>query len=149
VKDVVCAFVVRRSGEVLLGLRAKHKRSYPGYWDIFGGHVEPGEDFDAALIRELREELAIDVTEFTAIGSMIEAKPEVHGAARYHFYLVEQWSGEPSNACDEHERIGWFTPQEAVALEALTDGVRGLIAGAIRPEAAPWPASLPAGCRPG
>jgi 8-oxo-dGTP diphosphatase len=148
-KDVVCAFVVNPSGEVLLGLRARHKRAYPGYWDLFGGHVEAGEGLDDALVRELREELAIDVTGFTAIGSLPERQPEIHGAARYHFYLVESWRGEPSNACDEHERIDWFTPQNAVALDALTDGVRELIAAAITPEAAPWPSGLPSGCRRG
>ncbi|MCC6547105.1 NUDIX domain-containing protein [Candidatus Sumerlaeota bacterium] len=53
--------VVRnRAGQVLLQLRSHRKDSHPGWWDIsVGGHVDVDEDYDAAAVRELREELGI------------------------------------------------------------------------------------------
>jgi len=41
---------------------------YPGYWGFFGGHIEPGESPEAALRRELQEEIAYVPTTLTAFG---------------------------------------------------------------------------------
>lgn len=61
------------------------------------------------------------MTHFTAIGSLFERRPEIHGASRYHFYLVQGWRGEPSNGYDEHVRVDWFSPEKALVLDKLTD----------------------------
>jgi 8-oxo-dGTP diphosphatase len=66
---VVAAAIVR-DGRVLAARRGPGM-SLPGMWEFPGGKVEPGEDDAAALVRELREELAIDVQvlEFLAVAS--------------------------------------------------------------------------------
>jgi 8-oxo-dGTP diphosphatase len=96
--------------------------------NVFGGHVEAGEILSEALSRELREELGIDVGSCREIGSVIETDPERNGRNIYHFYVVADWSGEPSNASDEHVDIGWFTPAEALALEPIVSDSRAAIA---------------------
>ncbi len=50
-----------RGDRVLLVRRAKSASYLPGWWDIPGGHVEPGEDLVAALRREVREETGLRV----------------------------------------------------------------------------------------
>ena len=51
-----------RHGTLLLGKRSPQRTLAPNVWDVFGGHVEPGESAKAALARELDEELGIQAT---------------------------------------------------------------------------------------
>jgi 8-oxo-dGTP diphosphatase len=52
-------------GEILLYLRDnKPGIPFPDYWDLIGGHVEEGETPEEALVREVKEELDIDLKEF-------------------------------------------------------------------------------------
>ncbi|HRK17251.1 MAG TPA: NUDIX domain-containing protein, partial [Prosthecobacter sp.] len=53
--EVVCA-VLRRGGRLLVARRPAGKR-LAGCWEFPGGKIEPGETAEAALLRELREEL--------------------------------------------------------------------------------------------
>jgi isopentenyl-diphosphate delta-isomerase type 1 len=57
---VVHILVFNRAGDVLLQKRSLEKDIQPGKWDTsVGGHLDPGEDYDAAARRELFEELGI------------------------------------------------------------------------------------------
>lgn len=57
---VVHVLVFNKAGELLLQKRSKNKDVAPGKWDTsVGGHVNPGEDIEAAARRELGEELGI------------------------------------------------------------------------------------------
>jgi len=56
---------VNTRNEVLLFLRdAKPSIPYPGMWDVPGGHVEPGETPRDCIVREMREELGVDLEGF-------------------------------------------------------------------------------------
>jgi 8-oxo-dGTP pyrophosphatase MutT (NUDIX family) len=60
--DAVAALLLDDEGRYILQLRdAKDEIFYPGHWGCFGGGVEAGEEPDAALARELREELGFEV----------------------------------------------------------------------------------------
>ena len=62
--NAVAALIVQPDGDLLLQLRdVKREIFYPGHWGLFGGGVELGEDDQAALKRELMEELGLRVTE--------------------------------------------------------------------------------------
>jgi 8-oxo-dGTP pyrophosphatase MutT (NUDIX family) len=70
--DAVVGLIVCDDGRYLMQLRSqKPGIFYPGHWGLFGGAVDPGETADAALSRELWEELGIEIahaeyfTEFT------------------------------------------------------------------------------------
>ena len=58
--DVAAAVITRPDGSFLLGQRAPGT-FYPGYWEFPGGKVEPGETPRDALVRELNEELGLEV----------------------------------------------------------------------------------------
>ena len=99
------AGAVISDGRVLLVRRSPASRINPDVWDLFGGHVNPGEHPDDALRREASEELGIEVHGLVLLGSVyIEAGPVV-----VHVYEVSSWSGKPVNAApEEHVEVRWF-----------------------------------------
>ena len=110
------AFLVR-SGRLLLERRPPGARVYPGCWDTPGGHVEPGETPEAALVRELEEELGI-VPERFVLGAVQDDVEEGTGLFYRHFvYLVRSWKGTPRSR--EGREIRWFPLGEAARLSAL------------------------------
>ena len=104
------AGLVVRDGRVLLGLRASDSITYPGVWDVFGGHLEAGETAEQALRRELREELDIELTRFHLIGRFAEPVPAKNEDCSYHFFKVTAWRGPGPRLCgSEHSEIRWCT----------------------------------------
>ena len=57
----VVAAIIERDGKILICQR-KAGGAHPLKWEFPGGKVEPGEDFETALVRELHEELTISAT---------------------------------------------------------------------------------------
>jgi len=101
---VVAAALVDVDGRVLIAERPPG-RSMAGLWEFPGGKVGPGESPEAALVRELKEELSIDVCE-TCIAPFTFAS---HAYETFHLlmplYLCRRWEGELSPK--EGQRIKW------------------------------------------
>jgi 8-oxo-dGTP diphosphatase len=131
VRTAACA-VILRDGRFLLGHRSAARSYYPDAWDLFGGHVENGEDPERALARELFEELGILVLEPEKFALVQEPNPSVHGAGEFHVFLVTHWRGEPVPQGDEHDAIAWFTLGEASAVKLADAGILGLLERAAR-----------------
>ena len=89
--DVAVGVLVNLRGEFLLTSRPEGK-VYAGYWEFPGGKLEAGETVEAALRRELVEELGIE------IGAVQPWKVEIvdyeHARVRLHFCKVFDWAGE-------------------------------------------------------
>jgi len=65
-KKIAAIILENDRKELLLYLRDnKPGIPFPGYWDLIGGHVEDGETPEEALIREVKEELNIDLSDYT------------------------------------------------------------------------------------
>jgi 8-oxo-dGTP diphosphatase len=89
--EVAAAVIFRADGQFLLGQRGPGT-FYPGYWEFPGGKVEAGETPRAALVRELREELGIEV--LAASPWIVREHVYEHAHVRLHFFRVTRWSGE-------------------------------------------------------
>jgi len=64
--EVATALLFDSEGQLLIYLRDdKPDIPYPNHWDLFGGHVEKGETPEIALVREVQEELGIELTGYT------------------------------------------------------------------------------------
>jgi 8-oxo-dGTP pyrophosphatase MutT (NUDIX family) len=122
IAKTVGAMFINSDGAVLLGLRSPTKRTWPGYWDIIGGHVEDGESLDDALVRESQEEIGVVPRRFKLVATFKERQPETHGDALHHVYAVTSWQGgNPTNVCDEHTELKWFSISEMLLLKNIAD----------------------------
>ncbi len=104
ITDVAVGVLRRGLEEFLLTSRPPGK-VYPGHWEFPGGKFEPGEDADAALRRELHEELGITVGDTTPW--RVDEMRYPHGTVRLHFLVVREWQGEFH--CREGQRMAWQT----------------------------------------
>jgi mutator protein MutT len=106
----VVAAVISREGRYLACRRPAHKR-HGGLWEFPGGKLEPGESFFDAARRELREELAVEVTAvLPALLSVADA-----GSAFIIDFVPTEIIGDPT--CVEHSELRWVTPAELDELD--------------------------------
>jgi 8-oxo-dGTP diphosphatase len=105
ITEVAAAVIERPDGSFLLGQRAPDT-FYPGYWEFPGGKVEPGETPREALIRELREELEIEVRHATPW--IVREHVYEHAHVRLHFFRVNEWRGELRDHV--HSALEWQWP---------------------------------------
>ncbi|HEX8963434.1 MAG TPA: Nudix family hydrolase [Rhodocyclaceae bacterium] len=109
ITEVAAAVILRPDGAFLLGQRAADT-FYPGYWEFPGGKVEAGETPRDALVRELHEELEIEVLEATPW--IMREHIYEHAHVRLHFFRVTAWRGELKDHV--HAALSW---QRADALD--------------------------------
>ncbi len=103
---VVCA-VIERDGRVLLARRPAHKR--PALkWEFPGGKVDAGETAEAALRREIREELGCAIAIAGALPRVVHADGHVTIELIPFVCRLEPGSAEP--AALEHREIRWVAP---------------------------------------
>jgi 8-oxo-dGTP diphosphatase len=107
VVNVACAVITRPDGSFLLGQRAADT-VYAGYWEFPGGKVEPGETPRVALVRELREELGIEVTR--AHPWIVREFTYTHAAVRLHLFRVLGWQGKIHDHI--HAQLAWQQAQQ-------------------------------------
>ena len=91
VVEVAAAVLQRPDNSFLLAQRPPDK-IWAGYWEFPGGKIEPGEIPCHALVRELREELGIEVQ--TAYPWVTRVYTYPHATVRLNFFRVTAWSGE-------------------------------------------------------
>jgi len=104
---VVAVALVDADGRVLLAQRPEGK-SMAGLWEFPGGKVHEGETPEAALIRELHEELGIDVKE-SCLAPLTFAS---HTYETFHLlmplYVCRRWEGNVHGA--EGQQLAWVRP---------------------------------------
>jgi 8-oxo-dGTP diphosphatase len=104
---VVAVALIDVDGRVLLAQRPEGK-PMAGLWEFPGGKVQPAETPEAALIRELDEELGIDVAA-TCLAPFTFAS---HAYADFHLlmplYVCRKWQGEVTPR--EAQRVTWVRP---------------------------------------
>lgn len=99
---VVVAAALLRDGH-LLAARRTAPPELAGRWELPGGKVEPGEDPVAALVRECREELGVEVELIGQVGGDWPLRPGMVLRA----YAAVVRSGEPAPLQD-HDELRWL-----------------------------------------
>lgn len=117
----VVTAIMRKGDKVLVGQRPPG-HSLAGQWEFPGGKIERNESPEQALVRELKEELAIDAD----IGALKLASSHTYGdtGIMILFYEVLFWKGEAKAV--HHVEIKWVLPEELKTL-AIPDANKRII----------------------
>lgn len=99
---VVAGIIVDDEGRILIARRPDHVHQ-GGLWEFPGGKCEPGEAPEAALARELGEELGITISRFSPFRCI--AHDYADKQVLLDFWWVDGFSGEPSGA--EGQQVRW------------------------------------------
>lgn len=89
--------------------------AYKDYWEFPGGKVEPGETYEEALVREIREELDAEIRVGELFGTVDYDYPEFHVTMRcYLCTLISE-----DLVLKEHEAAKWLTPENIDSVDWL------------------------------
>ncbi len=119
--------IVHSEGKILLVKRAKEPNR--GVWIIPGGLVELGEGLEKAVVREVKEELGIDVSVESLLGVASEMVVDENSNIKYHYVLIDFVVAPVQNEIvlnDESEAYGWFSPETVLSIKT-TDNTKNMI----------------------
>ena len=104
--EVVAALI--RSGNSFLICRRPAHKTRGLLWEFVGGKTEEGETKEAALIRECREELAVEITVGDLYMDVVHTYPDM----KVHLSLFNAAIAKGTPKLLEHCEIKWITPGE-------------------------------------
>ncbi|PKM12705.1 MAG: DNA mismatch repair protein MutT [Gammaproteobacteria bacterium HGW-Gammaproteobacteria-3] len=109
VLPVAVGVIKNPAGEVLIGLR--HRSAHQGgLWEFPGGKIEPGETVEQALARELKEELAIDMTAGEPLMTLHHDYGDL--CVRLIVWTVDRYIGLPESC--EGQPLKWVKPSDLI-----------------------------------
>jgi 8-oxo-dGTP diphosphatase len=111
---VVAAALYDQAGRILIAQRPAGKHM-AGRWEFPGGKVARGEDEGAALTRELREELGIEVTSAAPCMRLVHSYPDRD--VELSLWVVAQYRGEPRPL--DAQDLKWVAPAQLPAEDIL------------------------------
>ncbi len=115
----VNAAIRNSAGKYLLTRRSKLVRE-PGVWCFPGGHLDPGETWYAACVREVAEEVGLKVENGKLVGiysdPALNVVPHSRAPGGWGQFVAAlflfEWAGDPVRFNEEVDAIGWFSPTE-------------------------------------
>ena len=106
-KIVVSIALINNENEILLSKRPE-KKHLSGFWEFPGGKVEEGETPEKALIREVKEELNIDINNKCIAPLSFSEFDYNNFQLLLLLYICRRWDGEPMSM--ENNRLEWVKP---------------------------------------
>ena len=111
----VHVLVFNARGEIFLQKRSLKKDRHPGVWDSStSGHVDSGEDYDATAVREVREEIGLNLSRTPQRLFKINACAETEGEFVWVYRCASEGPFELN--AEEIERGDWFAPEKVTRL---------------------------------
>ncbi len=106
-KIVVSIALINNENEILLSKRPK-KKHLSGFWEFPGGKVEEGETPEKALIREVKEELNIDINNKCIAPLSFSEFDYNNFQLLLLLYICRRWDGVPISM--ENNKLEWVKP---------------------------------------
>lgn len=127
---VVAGVITDVRGRILLSRRTEG-RDLAGLWEFPGGKVESGETPEAALARELHEELGIDID--VGAGAALIAVPQAYPGKRLRLDVrhVAAWRGTPKG--HEGQALAWVAPDKLIRY-AMPPADRPVVGALLQPD---------------
>ena len=99
--------LINDNNEVLISLR--HNRGeYDGYWEYPGGKVEKSETLEMALIREIKEEISLEISKNCIAPLTFAVDQNEIGQTILFLYICRKWEGSITSLVDQ--RLEWVRP---------------------------------------
>lgn len=130
---VAAAVIERADRRLLIGQRRRSDTS-PLKWEFPGGKIQDGETAEAALARELREELGATLNKCVQIARVVHTYAETPEEIEIQFFAAE--IAEDEVTPNAFEQVHWVLPKELAAYDFLAANARlvaDLATGRIKP----------------
>ena len=109
---VIRIYLFNSRGEVLLQKRAAHLRTNPGKWnESVAGHVDVGETYQEAAVREMQEELGLSGIELQEFKKIYLEENEENKRKRFTALYTGRYDGEVHPNAEEVSIVRWVSPE--------------------------------------
>lgn len=109
----VCAVISNEEGKFFLAKRGEEARNESGKWEFPGGSIEFGDTLKDSIIREMQEELGIEIAPSDQLSAIDHIIPDENQHWVAHAFMAKIVKGEPKILEPEKcEEIGWFSITE-------------------------------------
>ena len=109
--QLVVGAAIVRDGR-LLAARRTEPAALAGGWELAGGKVDPGETPEAALVREVREELGVEVTLGARVEGPLDGDWPLGQTYRLRVWLAEIPSEAEPSPIEAHDAVAWLSADE-------------------------------------
>jgi 8-oxo-dGTP pyrophosphatase MutT (NUDIX family) len=109
-RDVAVAILYNQQGEMLLQHRSEDAARLPGYWGLFGGGIDLGENHFEAVVREINEELCYRLMNHTFIYTQFRETGD-------KYVFVEPIDDSQTLTLCEGQGMGWYTYDQTKSLK--------------------------------
>ena len=99
--------LINENNEVLISLR-KNKEEYTDYWEYPGGKVESDETLEQALVREIREELNLEITKSCIAPLTFVVDEQEKKETILFLYICRKWEGSIISLLNQ--KVEWVKP---------------------------------------
>ena len=99
--------LINENNEVLISLR-RDKKKYDGYWEYPGGKVESGETIEQGLVREIKEELNLEITESCIAPLTFAIDEQEINETILFLYVCRKWDGSITSLLNQ--KVEWVKP---------------------------------------
>ena len=123
-RKIATLLLYNKEKKVLMQHRAENAPRLPGYWGLFGGHVEEGESLEDALRRELLEEIEYRVRAPKLFNVKEFERDDGHVTSSTFTELYDE--SQPI-VLHEGQGYGWFTIPEALKLKIIKERYETLV----------------------
>ena len=99
--------LINDNNEVLISLR-RNRREYDGYWEYPGGKVENSETLELGLIREIKEEINLEISKNCIAPLTFAVDQHELSQTILFLYICRKWEGSITSLLDQ--RLEWVKP---------------------------------------
>lgn len=118
-KNEICVFVLNDQKQILLQKRSANKKYYPNRWALLTGHVEEKETIEEGALRELQEEVGIQICKeelYPLANGNFTIKRENHHNTHYFYIINNKPSSDFIIQKEELSEVKWYDIDEVIKL---------------------------------